>query len=844
MKTSLIITVFNEEKTIGAFLKSIVSQSVIPDEIIIVDGGSTDQTVAKIKNQILNIKNKKIKFKFMVKKGNRAVGRNEAIKNANGDVILCSDAGCILDKNWVKNITEPFNDSKTDVVAGYYKAKSKTIFEKCLAPYVLVMEDRVVQDNFLPATRSMAFKKRIWGIAGKFSEEFSHNEDYVFAHKLKKINVNIVFAKKAIVYWMPRKNIKEAFVMFFRFALGDIEANILRPKVVFIFLRYILGIYLLFLALIFKSLILVSIISLFFSIYLYYSIRKNYKYVKESLGIIILPILQLVSDLAVIFGTAIGFLRKISIGKIYRTIKHNKAVSLIIVIYTVLMLLLIDWGIPNKNHPFNYFMDEWHQSQAIRSVFTNGSPNVEGAANGTMLHFLLSGIYLLPFVLLGFINPFAIKSSVDALEIQTRLFEILRLNTLLFGILSIILIVYIAKKYFNLNGFLTAFLFVVNPLFLMLSNYFKYDIALLFWILLSFLMLLRYINKPSLINYCMAAVFTALALSVKISALPLLAVLCISYFIFEKRKYYLINFSIGIIAFFLTLLIFGIPDLLFGKGNINEYLYDNLIRSPNYSSNYILGTNYMIYLMRSALPIAFGYSLFFLFIVSLIFAFKNVTKRNSLILMSLFFFIASLFFLKIEARGNRLLVLLPFITLISAISINKILLLTRGYLKKLIIFMLTALFLVQAIESFAWINLKLKKDIRQTSSEWIKNNISLGDTIGIENIPIYQSLPDIILKDYYLDSIAPNRKLYNYSIINVLPKELPKYFIITNEEIAKDYLVRSSKKELIKILEKENYNKIYSLKQERSFYNLFRNDLDYFMSGLIQSPVSVSVYRK
>src|SRR3989344_3151488 len=132
MKVSFVATVFNEEKTIGDFLKSIFWQSRIPDEIIIVDGTSSDKTVAKIKNAILKIKNYNVKFKILIKKGNRAVGRNEAIKQASNEIIVCSDAGCILDKNWVKNNIVPFNDLRVDVVAGYYKGRQKTIFQKCL----------------------------------------------------------------------------------------------------------------------------------------------------------------------------------------------------------------------------------------------------------------------------------------------------------------------------------------------------------------------------------------------------------------------------------------------------------------------------------------------------------------------------------------------------------------------------------------------------------------------------------------------------------------------------------------------------------------------------------------
>ncbi len=301
MKISFVTTVYNEEKTIGALLDSLFKQTIMPDEVVIVDGGSSDRTVANIKYQ-------KSRSKILIKKGNRAVGRNEAIKNSGNEIIVCSDAGCVLDKNWVKNIIEPFNDPKVDVVAGYYKGNAKTIFEKCLIPYVLVMPDKVDENNFLPATRSMAFKKSVWKKVGGFDEKFSNNEDYVFAKSLKKINANIVFEKEAIVYWMPRDNLLDAFAMFYRFAKGDSESRIFRPKVILIFLRYIIVLSVLFLFIILKSYLMLNSLYLMFFAYLFWSIIKNYKYVKDIRAIFFLALVQIISDIAVICGTIEGFI--------------------------------------------------------------------------------------------------------------------------------------------------------------------------------------------------------------------------------------------------------------------------------------------------------------------------------------------------------------------------------------------------------------------------------------------------------------------------------------------------------------------------------------------------------
>src|SRR5690606_36432570 len=115
-----------------------------------------------------------------------------------------------------------------------------------------------------------AFKKSIWEKAGKFPEQYSHNEDYVFANTLKDMGAKMVFRKEAIVYWIPRKNFSEAYMMFYRFALGDAEAGLKRPKVTFLFLRYTIITVLLFITAILNSPLMLALCLVLLAIYVWW----------------------------------------------------------------------------------------------------------------------------------------------------------------------------------------------------------------------------------------------------------------------------------------------------------------------------------------------------------------------------------------------------------------------------------------------------------------------------------------------------------------------------------------------------------------------------------------------
>ena len=109
MNVSVIVTVKNEGEAIRPLLDSLVRQTRPADEVVVCDGGSTDETPA-----ILAEYEGRLPLRVIVAPGsNISQGRNQAIAAAAGPIIAATDAGVVLSPDWLEAITRPCSKSKS-----------------------------------------------------------------------------------------------------------------------------------------------------------------------------------------------------------------------------------------------------------------------------------------------------------------------------------------------------------------------------------------------------------------------------------------------------------------------------------------------------------------------------------------------------------------------------------------------------------------------------------------------------------------------------------------------------------------------------------------------------------
>lgn len=237
MQVSLIVTVKNEGLAIRGLLESLRHQTRPADEIVICDGGSTDETLT-----ILDSYRRHLPLRIIRAAGsNISQGRNRAIESAAGPIIAATDAGVVLDPDWLAELVRPLAEQRASVSSGWFEADPRTHFEVVMGATVLPDLSDVDPVTFLPSSRSVAFLKRAWQDVGGYPEWLDYSEDLVFDMALKERVGHFAFAPKAVAHFRPRGDLRAFGRQYYLYARGDGKANLWPKRHAIRYLTYLVG---------------------------------------------------------------------------------------------------------------------------------------------------------------------------------------------------------------------------------------------------------------------------------------------------------------------------------------------------------------------------------------------------------------------------------------------------------------------------------------------------------------------------------------------------------------------------------------------------------------------------
>lgn len=183
MTTTVIIPAYNEEKYIGKTLEGLKRLHTKPDELIVMDGGSSDGTA---------IIAKKYGARVIVEK-RRGIGlaREIGLENSTSDIVAYTDADTIVNPYWLDKIIA--NLTKPGVVATYggYKVthEDEGHFYINFINFLNPILNKITSffGLHLGGGQNIAFIRKKAIEVGGFPKKFRSVEDFEMLKRLSKV---------------------------------------------------------------------------------------------------------------------------------------------------------------------------------------------------------------------------------------------------------------------------------------------------------------------------------------------------------------------------------------------------------------------------------------------------------------------------------------------------------------------------------------------------------------------------------------------------------------------------------------------------------------------------------
>ncbi|MFA4889345.1 MAG: glycosyltransferase [Candidatus Omnitrophota bacterium] len=220
---SVIIPAKDAEKTIEKCIISLLGIDYQNFEVIIIDDGSQDKTAEILGNYV-----QKIKIITNANCLGPSEARNTAARQARGELVAFTDADCIVDKNWLKELLEGFRRSPEVVSCGgtqeipedesQFGRSVAKFFKKTgfFTDYMRKAKGSLMEVGHNPSCNVM-YRREVFLKEDGFLAGLWPGEDVELDYRLRKKGYKLIFNPQAIVYHYRLANLKAFLRMMFRY---------------------------------------------------------------------------------------------------------------------------------------------------------------------------------------------------------------------------------------------------------------------------------------------------------------------------------------------------------------------------------------------------------------------------------------------------------------------------------------------------------------------------------------------------------------------------------------------------------------------------------------------------
>lgn len=212
---SIVIRCFNEERHIGKLLHGVFSQIDVPLEVIVVDSGSTDNTLEiahQYPTKVVSISSSEFTF-------GRALNRGCAA--AQGEFFVFASAHVYpVHKEWIKSLLKPFDIAEVGAVYGKQRGGENAKFsEQRIFDQWYPNSDITIQDTPFCNNANCAIRRGLWE-QHPYNEDITGLEDLHWAQNISHQGYRVSYAADAEVIHVHNETPRQIFNRYRREAIA------------------------------------------------------------------------------------------------------------------------------------------------------------------------------------------------------------------------------------------------------------------------------------------------------------------------------------------------------------------------------------------------------------------------------------------------------------------------------------------------------------------------------------------------------------------------------------------------------------------------------------------------
>jgi glycosyltransferase involved in cell wall biosynthesis len=222
-----VIPALNEVDTLDELLDDCAALDPGPDEVVVVDAGSTDGTAELLARRASEWPSLTV---LTAPSAGPGRARNEGISATGAPLLITVDCGTRIPSGWLGALRERVRQGPRRLAAGIPATDAHTPFEEAAGWLSL----RGFKPSGAPRTRApfrpsgrngYCFPREAWEAVGGFPD-LRFDEDKLFVDRVRAAGYEIVAAPDAVIRWRPRASLRDLYRQYRAYGRGDVVTGI------------------------------------------------------------------------------------------------------------------------------------------------------------------------------------------------------------------------------------------------------------------------------------------------------------------------------------------------------------------------------------------------------------------------------------------------------------------------------------------------------------------------------------------------------------------------------------------------------------------------------------------